>query len=522
MPTYAEKPKQPCRKASPHSSKSTTDTVENAAPPVVQEVLRSPGQPLDVATRTFMEPRFGHSFANVRVHTDDLAAASAGAVDARAYTVGSHVAFGTGQFHPESPGGRKLIAHELAHVVQQADRLRPDTLRIEPARGTGERQAESMARAVAGLEIGARHAGSLPAGSIEVSLQRQTTSTADDWDFSVDDYQALRQGGGYLDFAPDGAWLPTPMKENILVTLMYLYETAGQRAMRMHAGASAVGSSSVGVVPFTGVNRRDLFHAHVVVRRAGMLDPSRAALQSRFVEARERSDEVIRGGEVTEANRPAYTTAVQAAEREATPLLESIARSDLNGDLVHSLPDAAMIYHTLEVIAGRMGVAAGDPRRNVLTRFDDLAPRQYQPPDPASASSFHQEFDEVMELSFLVDAAGMIHVHPGGLNSQSLTTGRNEAGVDRLLEDLDPGVPPARPSPTSTPEQPPPEFGIGRAAPGMTVFVNDSTHPTTWSYAMRSGLSVPLSSWHDRGRPNFVLIRNQRFFLHPDGRVAPY
>jgi hypothetical protein len=67
-----------------------------------------------------MEPRFGHDFSKVRVHSDEMAAESARAVNALAYTVGDHVAFGAGQYAPRSGPGRKLLTHELVHVVQQS------------------------------------------------------------------------------------------------------------------------------------------------------------------------------------------------------------------------------------------------------------------------------------------------------------------------------------------------------------------------------------------------------------------
>ena len=89
------------------------------APPIIHEVLRSPGQPLDAATRNFMEPRFGHDFSHVRVHTDATAAESASAVNARAYTVGNHVAFAAGQYSSNNERSRHLLAHELSHVLQQ-------------------------------------------------------------------------------------------------------------------------------------------------------------------------------------------------------------------------------------------------------------------------------------------------------------------------------------------------------------------------------------------------------------------
>jgi hypothetical protein len=88
-------------------------------PPIVRRVLDTPGEPLDFATRTAMEGRFGHSFQDVRVHTDSLAAESARAVYAHAYTVGEHIVFDHGQYRPETPIGQHLLAHELAHTIQQ-------------------------------------------------------------------------------------------------------------------------------------------------------------------------------------------------------------------------------------------------------------------------------------------------------------------------------------------------------------------------------------------------------------------
>ena len=89
------------------------------APPIVDQVLRSSGQPLDDATRSSMEPAFGHDFSFVRMHTDPLAAESSLALRARAYTVGRDIVFGASQYAPGTQEGRRLIAHELTHVVQQ-------------------------------------------------------------------------------------------------------------------------------------------------------------------------------------------------------------------------------------------------------------------------------------------------------------------------------------------------------------------------------------------------------------------
>jgi hypothetical protein len=122
-----------------------TESAPDLAPPIVHEVLRASGQPLEPATRAALEPRFGHDFSRVRVHTDAHAAASARAVNALAYTVGSHVAFGSGRYAPGTPAGDKLIAHELAHVVQQRGAPTGEgELLIDPS-PTAEREATEIA-----------------------------------------------------------------------------------------------------------------------------------------------------------------------------------------------------------------------------------------------------------------------------------------------------------------------------------------------------------------------------------------
>ncbi len=100
------------------SAESASASTE--APPIVHDALRSPGQPLDQASRSFLEPRFGRDLSGVRLHTGRQAAESARAVNALAYTVGNSVVFAEGQYVPHTWSGRRLIAHELAHTVQQS------------------------------------------------------------------------------------------------------------------------------------------------------------------------------------------------------------------------------------------------------------------------------------------------------------------------------------------------------------------------------------------------------------------
>jgi hypothetical protein len=114
-----------------HSSPGASHSYN--VPPVVSDVLSSPGQPLDASTRAFMEPRFGHDFGQVRIHTGHKAAESAHAVKALAYTVGRNIVFGEQQFAPDTATGKILLAHELAHVVQQQAPSQPASIQRFPS-----------------------------------------------------------------------------------------------------------------------------------------------------------------------------------------------------------------------------------------------------------------------------------------------------------------------------------------------------------------------------------------------------
>ncbi len=115
------------------------------APSIVHDVLRSSGQPLDSGTRAFMEPRFGYDFSRVRVHADSRAAQSAEAVNAQAYTVGSNIVFGANQGGAGNGSHQRLLAHELAHVVQQGGRQPGGSLQVAPANDRAEGAADRAA-----------------------------------------------------------------------------------------------------------------------------------------------------------------------------------------------------------------------------------------------------------------------------------------------------------------------------------------------------------------------------------------
>ncbi len=133
---------------------SALNSEPSVVPPIVNEVLRSPGEPLDAATRAFMERRFAHDFSHVRVHMDAKAAESARAVNARAYTVGRDVVFGAVDYTLHPRDDVRLIAHELAHTLQKPTfATRPSaSLTISSPDDAAEQEADRAADAVvAGL-----------------------------------------------------------------------------------------------------------------------------------------------------------------------------------------------------------------------------------------------------------------------------------------------------------------------------------------------------------------------------------
>ena len=106
--------------------------VPAVAPPQVHDVVRQSGRPLDPATRGFFEPRFGLDLGAVRVHAEGHAGAAARSVGARAFTVGENIVFAPGEFAPSSAGGGHLLAHELAHVLQQRGGVAPGRVQRAP------------------------------------------------------------------------------------------------------------------------------------------------------------------------------------------------------------------------------------------------------------------------------------------------------------------------------------------------------------------------------------------------------
>lgn len=161
------------RKPSTTSNFETSEEITNEINTVLS---RGGGSSLDSSTKEFMESRFGgYDFEHVKVHTNSQAARSAASVNALAYTIGNDIVFGEGQYRPNAIDGKRLLSHELTHVVQQAGAqpIRQAELKIDDPSNVREYEADSSAsRIMSNLNIGAQLSGSLRGSSSVRRLQR--------------------------------------------------------------------------------------------------------------------------------------------------------------------------------------------------------------------------------------------------------------------------------------------------------------------------------------------------------------
>ncbi|HEY6234742.1 MAG TPA: DUF4157 domain-containing protein [Candidatus Elarobacter sp.] len=177
---FARRPAQPHVCVQRHTNGAA---VADGAQPAVLDVLRSAGRPLEPSTRAEMETQLGYDFSSVRVHDEQAAARTANLLGAHAFTVGNHVAFGEGGYAPATAAGRRVMLHELTHVVQQAGgpvagRPAGEGLSISDPADAFEREAVRSASA-GPVSAGATADGlrALPPSSIDphhLAVQRDT------------------------------------------------------------------------------------------------------------------------------------------------------------------------------------------------------------------------------------------------------------------------------------------------------------------------------------------------------------
>jgi hypothetical protein len=212
----------------------------------VEEVLRSEGQPLEPTLRASMESKFRYSFSRVRVHADRPAETSAAAVQARAYTLGPHIAFARGAYDPTSEAGAQLVAHELEHVVQQS----------RSHGSSSESEAEREAAQIADAAAAGRHVA--PVRATQVRIARQTSTALAERELEVEAVEVsgrsyvlyenevrtagssswLANNPGNMDYTPDlvewGAYEGKKLK----------WASTGSRSSRTRKPASARCSAS--------------------------------------------------------------------------------------------------------------------------------------------------------------------------------------------------------------------------------------------------------------------------------------
>lgn len=210
-----------------------------AAPAAVRDALRGPARALDAATLAYMEPRFGQDLSGVRVHTGAAAQAGAAALSARAFTSGENIVLGT-EYAPQTAPGRHLLAHELAHVLQQRGGARPANAMSVPG-DAFEREADSAAdRVASGHAAGiARPPPGASTSAREPSLMRQMAPRP-----NPAEYQ-------FVDIEKGGTWDAPAILENISqreyteTRIPLSQRGAGEESDPYRCGSNAVLASAI-------------------------------------------------------------------------------------------------------------------------------------------------------------------------------------------------------------------------------------------------------------------------------------
>jgi len=222
------------------------------------------GSPLPGPERAFFEPRFGHDFGRVRVHADAGAHAMAARLHAQAFTVGGNVYFAAGKYAPSMSDGRRLLAHELAHVVQQSR------------------------------------------GAVSPGLVQRT----EDWNFTPADFGELKKNKGALKFGPDSSWFPGPFQSNLMDTLNLVLDPTRKKPATQ------------------GVNTTDFFHGHIATKSKKSDELQKFTGEYNKVGEAEYSKALggSRANDLTTKNLPAYRAAVEKTLPSAQSMLEAAAK----------------------------------------------------------------------------------------------------------------------------------------------------------------------------------------------------
>lgn len=343
-------------------------------------------------------------------------------------------------------------------------------------------------------------------------LQRQVNPAAnqEDWNFTPADLAALHQRRSFLHFGPDSDWVPVAIRRTLLSTLDQMLST--QR--------------SVGIPATMGVSLVDLFHCHVVVPerlRVAATTPERMRLESGLRTEQNLTRGQFQNRDITDANRAAFRQRLEAEQRAATPLLESVLQ----------MPEAGLVIHSFEGNLEQFSIASTSSQRNWFANFQTMTARPFEA-EPGEAG-FSNQWTAFMSFVFLIDSSGMIHVRSGSSGFQGLSdvTGRNEGGTAGLAREIAGLDQPSFPELSFRREElreaarrralaGPVERGRGRSVPGEVVFLDSLTNPSRWSRFSTSQAPQIAGSYHEPlSPPNFVLVGDVRFNLNADGSVSP-
>ncbi len=401
--------------------KSRAGGARRGANPAAVRAELGAGRPLVGAPRSRMERAFGQGFPGVRIHTGGTARRLSSRFNARAFAVGEHVAFGSGEYRPGTPIGDALLAHELAHVVQQGgNRGGREALGASGARASEaalEAEADAAAMAAlptrllgirgrarparrtrgAGLRLQRCTRTETPAPTQEATPAKE--SQPEDWNFTPSDFAKLVEAKKKLKMASDSTWVAQKLQDNIIATLNHLLDP--------NLTPSAT----------TGVSVEDLYHGHLALPKSATFAPALREAKKEFEAEEEKVEKDVLGGttlDVPAAKVPAYT---KAMKERLLPKLAVVFNE------AAKVTGAVVIYHTFEHNMPA-GMKVGDPRRNWKTPLDTNVPEPYSPPDINNASSWMREFSNVIQFSFLVDREGGIHVRTGSDFILSTVTGR--------------------------------------------------------------------------------------------------
>jgi hypothetical protein len=288
-------------------------------PETVHETLGTEGQPLEDETRAFMEPRFGHDFSRVRIHTDDRAVKSAELVNALAYTVGSDIVFNTGQYTPSTHAGKHLLAHELTHVIQQQNIEGDGQIAV----GAVDDNYEQEADAVSSIVNADTHTESSMTLSSTYSISPSPNSLLDSVTPTLTAPIIQRQAATQ---APQMSLTPEYAQG---LTDEQLSEQVD--AVRTQSTSPDVDSSLL-----------DTLHENLNILEAEVSRRTQEA-QHDFTSAR---DQLLAQGPYTETNAPLFVTYSNAAQRLVpfgAPVAEEIQGIPIPGDQLLTVSDAAQV-----------------------------------------------------------------------------------------------------------------------------------------------------------------------------------